>query len=199
MKLSALNCWPAVSGAGRQPAAASNSQQGQGVAEFALASPIALLLLVGIIEMGLLMFGVGTAAFAVGESARVGAEAGNQVDADTQIINTIRATALGSETIVNVQEIDISRLLEDPVTGKLSIDSTGCNGGACTNRYDLQGNPLLSPEPWPSTARNVSNGSSDFMGVTITYLYRWKSGTLLSSSPLQLSATYDVRLEPQTY
>jgi Flp pilus assembly protein TadG len=174
-------------------------QRGQGVAEFALAAPIALILLVGIIEAGLLMFGVGTASFAVGESARVGAEAGNANDADAQIINAIRNTALGSETIVNVQEIDIFHLNEDPVTGKLTIDATGCNGGPCMNKYDIQGNALLSPQPWPAAARNVSNGSSDFMGVSIQYQYRWKSGTLLSASPLQLSATYDVRMEPQTY
>ncbi|HYM50602.1 MAG TPA: TadE/TadG family type IV pilus assembly protein [Candidatus Limnocylindrales bacterium] len=174
-------------------------QRGQGVAEFAIAAPIALVLLVGIIEAGLLMFGVGTASFAVGESARVGAEAGNANDADSQIINAIRNTALGSETIVNVQEIDIQHLIEDPTTGKLSVDSTGCGGGGCVNKYDNLGNPLLSPEPWPSTSRNVSNGSSDFLGISIKYLYRWKSGTLLSATPLQLTATYDVRLEPQTY
>lgn len=178
---------------------ATGGRSGQGLVEFALAAPAAFLLLVGIVEMGFLMFGVGTAAFGVGESARVGAEAGNQADADTQIVQTIRGTALGSTTIVNVQEVDIYRLIEDPVTGKLSIDTTGCGGSGCQNRYTLQGTPLLTPEPWPPASRNVSNGSSDFMGVTIKYVYKWKSGTLLSATPLQLTATYYVRLEPQTY
>jgi hypothetical protein len=58
---------------------------------------------------------------------------------------------------------------------------------------------LLTPEPWAPAIRDVSNGSSDFMGVTIKYQYQWKSGTLISSGPLVLQAKYYVRLEPQTY
>jgi hypothetical protein len=45
----------------------------------------------------------------------------------------------------------------------------------------------------------VTNGSSDFIGVIIKYQYNWKSGVLISATPLQLSATSTVRLEPQTY
>ena len=174
-------------------------QAGQGLAEFALASPVALILLFGIVEIGLLMFGVGTAAFAVGESARVGAEAGNQANADTQIIQSIRGTALTQTGIVQLNEIDIYRLTEDPITGNLAVDTTGCGGAGCVNRYDASGIPLITPEPWPALSRDVTNGSSDFLGVTLKYQYNWKSGTLLSASPLQLTAKYYVRLEPQTY
>jgi hypothetical protein len=67
------------------------------------------------------------------------------------------------------------------------------------NKYDLTGNPLLTPEPWTATSRDVTNGSSDFMGVTIKYQYRWKSGALIAATPLNLTAKYYVRLEPQTY
>ncbi len=190
---------PARNGAKGEAKERTIRQAGQGLAEFSLASPIALILLLGIIEMGLLMFGVGTAAFAVGESARVGAEAGNQANADTQIIQIIRGTAVGQTGIVQVNEIDIYRLVEDPSTGNLSVDTTGCGGAGCVNRYDALGNPLLTPEPWPATSRDVTNGSSDFLGVTLKYQYNWKSGTLLSASPLQLTAKYYVRLEPQTY
>lgn len=197
MKLSATHHRPSAAARSAKPV--RRREAGQGLAEFALAAPIALVLLLGIVELGLLMFGVGTAAFAVGESARVGAEAGNASDADNQIITAIRSTALGSSTIVQVQEIDIARLNEDPVTGKLTVDTTGCGGGGCTNRYALDGSAMASPQPWPAVSRNVTNGSSDFMGVTIKYQYAWKSGSLLVATPLQLTATYYVRLEPQTY
>jgi hypothetical protein len=175
------------------------TQRGQGVAEFALCAPIAVVMLLGIVEAGFLMFGVGTAAYATGEAARVGAEAGNAANSDMQVIYTIDTTGLGQNGIVQVTEIDIYRLIEDPNTGALSVDTTGCGGGGCINKYDLYGTPLVTPEPWAPALRDVTNGSSDFMGVTIKYQYQWKSGTLIANGPLVLQAKYYVRLEPQTY
>ena len=175
------------------------AERGQGVAEFALCAPIALIMLLGIVEAGFLMFGVGTAAYAPGEAARVGSEAGNSANADLQVIGTIDGTGLGQNGIVQVTEIDIYRLVEDPNTGQLTVDSNGCGGGGCINKYDLFGTPLINPEPWTAGLRDVTNGSSDFMGVTIKYQYRWKSGALIATGPLSLTAKYYVRLEPQTY
>lgn len=174
-------------------------KRGQGVAEFSLCAPIALIMLLGIVEGGFLMFGVGTAAYATGEGARVGAEAGNAANADMQVVGTIDTTGLGQNGIVQVTEIDIYRLIEDPSTGALTVDSTGCGGSGCINKYDLFGAPLVNPEPWPASLRDVTNGSSDFMGVTIKYQYRWKSGALITSGPLNLTSKYYLRLEPQTY
>jgi TadE-like protein len=168
--------------------------------EFALVLPILMFALLGVFDVGLLMFGVGTSDFAVGEGARIAAEAGNAADADAQVIQSIENTAL-HQPFVQVNEIDIYRMNEDPLTGKLTVDTNGCGGRACLNKYDANGNPLpgYSPEPWVSSIRNVSNGVSDFLGVTIYYQYNWKSGVLLTNKPLQLSSSYYVRLEPQTY
>src|SRR6202171_1637916 len=174
-------------------------RRGQGGGGVGLGGPTARMVLLGIIEAGFLMFGVGTAAYATGEAARVGSEAGNQVNADSQVIAVIVGTGLGQNGVVDVTEVDIYRLVEDTTTGALTADSNGCGGGGCVNKYDLPGNPLLTPEPWVSTTRDVTNGSSDFMGVTIKYQYKWKSGTLISATPLSLTAKYYVRLEPQTY
>src|SRR6202022_460798 len=63
--------------AGTQHLGRRRASPGQGTAEFALCAPIARILLLGIVEAGFLMFGVGTSAYATGEAARVGAEAGN--------------------------------------------------------------------------------------------------------------------------
>jgi TadE-like protein len=175
------------------------ASRGQGVAEFSLCAPIALMMLLGIVEGGFLMFGVGTAAYATGEAARVGAEAGNSANADLQMIATILQTGLGQNGVVQVTEVDIYHLLEDPNTGQLTVDSNGCGGGGCVNKYDLFGTPLVNPEPWVASLRDVTNGSSDFLGVTIKYQYRWKSGALIAGTPLNLTSKYYVRLEPQTY
>jgi Flp pilus assembly protein TadG len=177
--------------------AGGRSRIGQGLTEFAIVMPLLIFLLLGIFDAGLLMFGVGTSDFAVGEGARVAAEAGNAADADAQIIQAIQSTAL-RQPFVQVTEIDY-KLNEDPVTGNLTADASGCAGGPCLNKYDANGNPLITPEPWASSSRNVTNGSSDFIGVIIKYQYNWKSGMLLAVTPLQLTATSTVRLEPQTY
>jgi hypothetical protein len=162
--------------------------------------PLLMFALLGVFDAGVLMFGVATSDFAVGEGARVGAEVGNAADADAQIIQAIQITAL-HQPFVQVNEIDIYRLNEDPVTGKLTADAAGCGGKACMNKYDANGSPLVgfSPEPWVSSTRNVTNGASDFLGVTISYQYNWKSGVLLVAQPLPLVSSYTVRLEPQTY
>jgi hypothetical protein len=196
MTFSVFNHWPQR---GPQRPDRRWARRGQGVAEFSLCAPIALMMLLGIVEGGFLMFGVGTAAYATGEAARVGAEAGNSANADLQMIGTIDQTGLGQNGVVQVTEVDIYHLLEDPNTGQLTVDSNGCGGGGCVNKYDLFGAPLVNPEPWLASLRDVTNGSSDFMGVTIKYQYRWKSGALIAGSPLSLTAKYYVRLEPQTY
>jgi hypothetical protein len=196
MTFSVFNHWPQR---GKHRPDRRWARRGQGVAEFSLCAPIALMMLLGIVEGGFLMFGVGTAAYATGEAARVGAEAGNSANADLQMIGTIDQTGLGQNGVVQVTEVDIYHLLEDPNTGQLTVDSNGCGGGGCVNKYDLFGAPLVNPEPWLASLRDVTNGSSDFMGVTIKYQYRWKSGALIAGSPLSLTAKYYVRLEPQTY
>jgi hypothetical protein len=58
---------------------------------------------------------------------------------------------------------------------------------------------VIGTATWPSTTRNVTHGSSDFMGVTIDYTYNWRTGLFASVTAPRLTATYYVRLEPQTY
>ncbi|MDQ6720687.1 MAG: hypothetical protein M3003_07825, partial [Candidatus Dormibacteraeota bacterium] len=66
------------------------------------------------------------------------------------------------------------------------------------NRYQLNGTPI-GAILWPSSTRNVVNGQSDFLGVTVHYQYNWKTGVFLANSPLVLQTTFEIRLEPQTY
>jgi len=74
---------------GAQQLGRRRASRAQGTAEFALCAPIALIMLLGIVEAGFLMFGVGTSAYATGEAARVGAEAGNAANADMQVVKTL--------------------------------------------------------------------------------------------------------------
>src|SRR5207302_7217431 len=110
---------------------------------------------------------------------------------DTEFVGSIR-TVVHSTHLCNVSEIDIYKL-KQVGKGNLSPDPT------LYNRYALDGTPLISPEPWPTTRRNVGNGTSDFIGVTVKYSYSWKAGIFMPFGAVNATAESDVRLEPQSY
>ena len=164
---------------------------GQTMTEFALVVPVLFILVLGVLDGGLLMFSVGTARYAAVEGARQAAQLGNAATADTQTLQVIRDRA-GTDRLFTVDEIDIYKLDQDG-NGNLTPDPT------LFNRYAADGTPLLSPEPWQPATRNVGNGTSDFLGITVKFTYGWKSGLFKALGPVQSTATYYIRLEPQSY
>jgi hypothetical protein len=69
---------------------------------------------------------------------------------------------------------------------------------AKTNKYKLDGTPVNSI-PWPASGRDVGNGTSDFIGITVNYTYTWKAGFFAPLGPLKTTAVSWVRIEPQSY
>jgi hypothetical protein len=176
--------------------------------EVALIAPLVLMLLLGVVEVGLLFFSVGTARFAAGDGGRVLAEVGAAWDADNQAIQAIQTTGVGQQGLVAITDIDIFKAAN--IGGTYQLDPTSvCNGtaGGCQNHYDITGAlkngigspcaPLPNCPPWAPTTRNVTSGSTDFVGVTLSYRYVWKSGSFINAPPVTLTTTYYVRLEPQ--
>jgi Flp pilus assembly protein TadG len=170
---------------------ANRRSRGQTITEFALVAPVLFLLLFGILESGLLLFSVGSARFAAGECARQESESGNAANADTVSIGVVNATALGQTKLATVQHIDIQRQIQQ-ANGTLAPD------GAHINSYQIDGTPI-GAITWPPSSRDVINGQSDFLGVTIYYRYTWKTGLFIFSGPLNLKQSFYIRLEPQTY
>ena len=158
--------------------------------EFALVVPVLLVLIMGVLDGALLMFSVGTARYAAAEGSRVAATLGNVASTDSQVVATVRDKVSGTQ-LFSVDEIDIYKLNQDGA-GNLTQDP------GHINRYALDGTPL-GPTPWPATSRNVGNGTSDFIGVTINYTYVWKAGFFAPLGPLRTTAVAYVRIEPQSY
>jgi Flp pilus assembly protein TadG len=161
------------------------------MAEFAIVAPILFFLLLGIVESGLLLFVVGTARWSASEVARQESESGNAANADQMSLQLLQKSAMGTTTLAQVNEVDIYRLIQQP-NGSLTVDN------AHINRYQLDGTPI-GVVNWPPAIRNVRNGQSDFLGVTIKYQYNWKTGVLVAGSAVQLNQAFQIRLEPQTY
>jgi Flp pilus assembly protein TadG len=164
--------------------------RGQTLTEFALVVPVLLMLIMGVLDGALLMFSVGTARYAAAEGSRVAATLGNVATTDSQVVATVR-DKVGTTQLFSVQEVDIYKLNQDGV-GNLTPDPSKIN------KYALDGTPL-GPTPWPASSRNVGNGTSDFIGVTINYTYTWKAGFFAPLGPLRTTAVSYVRIEPQSY
>ena len=161
--------------------------------EFALVAPLLLFLFLATLEGSLLVFTMSAFRYAASQAAIREADLGNATNADTQAIQVIKNSP-GITSLATVSEIDVQ--CESPTAnGSLAP----CASYPTPNRYDLLGNPLATPLPWPPAVRNVHSGVSDFLGVTITYRYQWQSGWLFGSAPLQLTQTFHGRLEPQSY
>jgi Flp pilus assembly protein TadG len=159
--------------------------------EFALIVPVLLVLIMGVLDGALLMFSVGSARYATSEGSRVASTLGNAANTDSRVIGVIRQN-VGSTRLFDVSEIDIYKLNQDG-NGNLTPDLTHYN------RYALDGTPIAAPVPWPAAQRNVGNGTSDFIGITVNYSYTWKAGLFAALGPIRTTAVSYVRLEPQSY
>jgi hypothetical protein len=159
--------------------------------EFAVAVPVLLTLFFMVLDGTLLLFGIGSSLFSAGQGAILGAQLGNDPTADSQMVQTIRSSAVGQTALVKVNEIDIYKLNQDS-SGNLTVDATHYN------RYRLDGS-VIGAVTWPSTTRNVSHNNSDFMGVTLDYTYPWRTALFGQLPAPNLKATYYLRLEPQVY
>lgn len=157
--------------------------------EFALVVPVLFILILGVVDGGLLMFSVGTARYAAVEGARLAAQLGNAATTDTQSVQIIR-DRVGTTGFFSVDEVDIYKLNQDG-NGNLTPDPT------LYNKYQIDGTVIAAP--WAPSSRNVGNGTSDFLGVTVQFTYKWKAGFFAPLGPLKTTATYYIRLEPQSY
>jgi hypothetical protein len=169
--------------------------------EFSLIAIALLFLVFAVLDGSLLIFSVGTARFAAGEGARIGAERGNATTTDTEILSAINGTALGTTNLAVINEVDVFRLTLDS-SNNLVVDNNHYNAYKPNGvRKDgLNCSVATPPTPcWPPNTRNVINGQSDFLGVQIKFTYYWKSGIFAPAPPVQSSTNFYIRLEPQNY
>ena len=172
-----------------------SGQHGQALVEFVLVAPVLLFLFFASLEGSLLVFSVGTFRYAAAQGASVAAAGGQSATADTDAIAAINNGPAGNTNLGQITEFDVQCEAETGTAGAL----VPCSAFPTADRYGPSGAALNAPVPWPPSVRNVVNGKSDFLGLTIHYNYQFRSGSLLGVSALQLTQTYHVRLEPQTY
>lgn len=160
--------------------------------EFALSVPVLLLLLFGVIEGSLLLFGIITVRFADGEAAKTIAEYANNPSADGAALTSIQKSPAGSLGVVTIEEIDIVKEVVQS-NGDLVPSSTS------VNVYGPDYKPVGGIN-YPPSSRSTRASALDYVGVTIKYRYSWKDGLFGSFlPPVDQSATYVTALEPSTF
>src|SRR5438309_11155446 len=132
--------------------------RGQTMTEFALVVPVLMVLIMGVLDGALLMFSVGTARYSSAEGSRVAATLGNVANTDSQVVATVRNIVSGTQ-LFTVTEVDIYKLNQDG-NGNLTPDT------ARINKYALDGTPI-NGTPWPAASRNLGNGTSELIGITV--------------------------------
>lgn len=174
-------------------------QRGATLVEAALVLPIILLLTISLLELGLAFREFLTLSFTAREAARVGALAGNDVEADCHIIGSI-VEAFGPGDLGDV-EIEIFKADEDsgePVVGDINTWSlkAGGNPSLCdTANWDIV-------ETWPSGDRKVTVGpttSLDILGVTVSTTHGWVTGFPPWRGSIDIARTALQRLEPEAF
>jgi hypothetical protein len=173
---------------------------GQSLTEFAVLMPTIFLVLMGIFEMALLMYGIGVARFATGEAARVLAQEGNVPSTDQDALSYIRNQTPIGGTNIRVNHIDVYRL-NSQSDGSLVRDTSGCSGNPCLNQYKLDGSFYAGGLAWDPRSRNIGSTSGDYVGIDINFTYTWKEGLWGSflGTGLTMTSTAWMRLEPQVY
>ncbi|MEX1135104.1 MAG: TadE family protein [Acidimicrobiia bacterium] len=167
--------------------------------EAAMIFPLMILLTVTLLELGLAFKDFLTISFTARDAARVGSLAGNNPDADCDIIQSIVAGFSASD----LTGVDILIFKAN--------EGDGGRNPSTTNTWTLKplGNPNLCDsanwtftENWPSTTRQVNVGPStklDILGVTIETTHDWITGLPPWRGTMDVSRTALQRLEPEAF
>jgi len=176
-------------------------ERGATLVEAAIILPVLLLIVFTIMELGLAFKDYLTTDFAAKEGARVGALAGNDVDADCSIIQSIVAGYTATD-FADLQGITI-----------FEVNESGSAVGGTSNVWTFPNNPSddpsdcadwnqSAPSAWPPGSRDVAVGTGadlDIIGITIDTQHDWITGIPPWRGQMNIVRTAIQRLEPEAF
>jgi Flp pilus assembly protein TadG len=185
--------------------------RGAAIVELAIVAPFLLLMLFGIGEMGLAWVSGNRLEGAVSTAARTGASSGSVVDADRNILLSLRAS-LPQKLLDNVERVVVYS--SNPSGGiaaacRTATPGTGVGDGSAAsgaNRCNTYSGSTLrsvtattnlgsSDDFWRSTnRRDRLSGPPDYIGVLVETRHDAVTGTFWSGFDLERSSVY--RIQP---
>ena len=164
--------------------------------EAAMIFPLMILLTVTVLELGLAFKDFLTVSFTARDAARVGSLAGNDPEADCDIVQAVVAGYGASDlTGVTIRIFKASEATGNPEAGKVNTWNFAVGDPTdCTDWTVL--------ESWPSTTRQVNVGPStklDILGVRIDTTHDWVTGLPPWRGTINVERTALQRVEPEAF
>lgn len=191
-------------------------QRGAALVEMAIALPLLLMLVFGIIEFGLAFNVRLTVGNATQSAARVGSAIGTGPRADIEILSALEQGVFqlpgnGEDIIKEVW------VFNAPASGNVPgvCNTATCNEYAYDPNLSCRWTPCPDPDPpvnysgwtWPPDKRNTTVGELDDLGVVVFFAHEWIVGSFLPMTDVVCSNppngcwqdTAIMRLEPQQF
>lgn len=169
-------------------------ERGVTLVEGAIILPVLVLIILSIMELGLAFKDFLTTDFAAKEGARVGALAGNDPDADCNIVQSI----IAGYTATDLDRLDSIAISQVDSNGNLGVTNTWTFSG--TDPTDC--GDWNKTNAWPSIGRDVTMGPSaqlDILAVTIDTRHDWVTGFPPWRGQINIVRTAIQRLEPEAF
>lgn len=180
-----------------------DKQSGATLIEAAVAFPLIILMIVGLMEVGLVFKDFLTVSAASREGARIAALAGSHDQADCAVVVGI-ADLLTPADLDRINRIEIYKAAE----------GTGAQGATNIAVRDLSDDPLvcvqphapsdgwtISPVNYPATSRQTEVGSTnlDIIGVRVIMTRDWVTGFPPFSGSMTIDESTITRVEPEVF
>ncbi len=178
-------------------------ERGAVLVESALVVPLVMLLIFAVIWGGFVFRTYLTVDHAASTGARSATIAGNEPDADYQILQKIRPdlTALGKSSLQRIIVYPATKF-EQPPSAACLASGTGCNTYDSTdfNRPSSAfsvGGAYTKDDKFSSSTRSVTAGTTSFVGIYIEA--KPLAGGMGLPAPETLAQFKVLKIEPQTY
>lgn len=186
-------------------------QRGVAILELAIVAPVLILLVMGMAEMGVGWVGGSRLESSTSTAARTGASSGSVVDADRNILLSLRAS-LPADLLANASRVvvfssnangDMAAACRTVTPGSGVGNGSAATGANRCNTYT--GNQLrtvttttnlgASDDAWPpATRRDRLSGPPDYLGVLVITTQRSLTDTFWADRTLERHSVF--RLQP---
>lgn len=178
-----------------------DKEKGATLVEAAIILPILIFVIVTIMELGVAFYNYLTTDFAAKEGARVAALAGDNIDADCLIVQSIVAgySATDFDKLDSITIFQVSPS-GNAVPGKSNVWTFP--GNPSDDPFDCADWSKPDPANWLSTDRDVSVGGGsdlDIVGITIDTRHDWITGVPPWRGTIDIARTSIQRLEPEAF
>ncbi len=184
-------------------ARASGEENGATLIEMAVAFPLIILMIVGLIEIGMAFKDFLTISAASREGARVAALAGTDSQSDCAVLISI-ADLVTPGDLDRIDRVEIYKAAEG--TGTQGLTNTAVLNPPhdpmnCQQPHTVTDGWTISPVNYPAGSRQTEVGSSnlDIVGVRVIMTRSWITGFPPFRGSFTINETTITRVEPEVF